>query len=115
MRKLWVSAPLQRSYGRATELTIGLVRDDEAMHSERLKLWDEFNTCWLATLQRQKEMTQEVLNSGQRAQAPQSLIEYNSLEDMGKEIVRLCDIMEKHGLVDYQMGVWEEEIVASQY
>lgn len=89
-----------------------LVRDDEAMHSERLKLWDEFNTCWLATLQRQKEMTQEVLNSGQRAQAPQSLIEYNSLEDMGKEIVRLCDIMEKHGLVDYQMGVWEEEIVA---
>jgi len=94
---------------------LGLVRDDEAMHSERLKLWDEFNTCWLATLQRQKEMTQEVLNSGQRAQAPQSLIEYNSLEDMGKEIVRLCDIMEKHGLVDYQMGVWEEEIVASQY
>jgi hypothetical protein len=34
---------------------------------------------------------------------------------MGKEIVRLCDIMEKHGLVDYQIGVWEEEIVASQY
>ncbi|OCL02842.1 hypothetical protein AOQ84DRAFT_382246 [Glonium stellatum] len=91
---------------------LGLVRDDEAMHSERLKLWDEFNTCWLATLQRQKEMTQEVINSGQRVQAPQSLIEYDALEAMGKELVRLCDIMEKHGLVDYQMGVWEEEIVA---
>ncbi len=60
-------------------------------------------------------MTQEVLNSGQRAQAPQILIEYNSLEGIGKEIVRLCDIMEKHGLVDCQIGVLEEEIVASQY
>ncbi|OCK85078.1 hypothetical protein K432DRAFT_73632 [Lepidopterella palustris CBS 459.81] len=89
-----------------------LVRDDEAMHAERLKLWDEFNTCWLSTLQRQKEMTQEMLDSGQRPQPPQSLIEYENLEGMGKNLVRLCDIMEKHGLVDYQMGVWEEEIVA---
>jgi len=33
---------------------------------------------------------------------------------MGKELVRLCDIMEKHGLVDYQMGVWEEEIISRE-
>jgi len=25
--------------------------------------------------------------------------------------VRLCDPLERHGLVDYQMGVWEEQIV----
>ena len=34
---------------------------------------------------------------------------------MGTQLVKNCDAMEKHGLVDYQMGVWEEEIVASQY
>ncbi|KAF2492037.1 hypothetical protein BU16DRAFT_551790 [Lophium mytilinum] len=86
---------------------LGLVRDDEAMHTERLKLWDEFNTCWLTTLQQQKNM----LETGQRPQPPQSIIEYDSLEEMGKQLVHLCDNMEKHGLVDYQMGVWEEEII----
>lgn len=33
------------------------------------------------------------------------------MERMGRELVRLCDSMERHGLVDYQMGVWEEEII----
>jgi hypothetical protein len=32
---------------------------------------------------------------------------------MGTQLVKNCDNMEKLGLVDYQMGVWEEEIVAS--
>lgn len=36
------------------------------------------------------------------------------LERMGDEVVRLCDTMERHGLVDYQMGVWEEEIISSE-
>jgi hypothetical protein len=47
--------------------------------------------------------------------APQvSILKYDELETMGKELVRLCDIMEKHGLVDYQMGVWEEEIITRE-
>jgi hypothetical protein len=95
------------SYERATEIDAGLVRDDANMHGERLKLWNEFNTCWLAVLQRQKELTIEMQTSGQRPQ----LLEYEQMENMGKELVRLCDIMEKHGLVDYQMGVWEEQII----
>jgi hypothetical protein len=36
------------------------------------------------------------------------------MDGMGKELVRLCDVMEKHGLVDYQMGVWEEEIMTGK-
>ncbi|KAF2087138.1 hypothetical protein K490DRAFT_73946 [Saccharata proteae CBS 121410] len=91
---------------------LGLVRDEEHMHAERLKLWEEFNLCWLTTLQRQKEMTQEMAETGQPPHPPQSLIRYDYLEHLGKELVRLCDSMEKHGLVDYQMGVWEEEIVS---
>jgi hypothetical protein len=80
------------------------------MHDERLKLWNEFNTCWLAVLQRQKEFTIEIQSSGQR-QHQSALLEYDQMETMGKELIRLCDVMEKHGLVDYQMGVWEEEII----
>jgi hypothetical protein len=93
----------------------GLVRDDETYYQQRLQLWEEFNTCWLTTLQKQKTMTQEMTTTGQRPQPPKSLIDYEFLEKMGTQLVKNCDAMEKHGLVDYQMGVWEEEIVASQY
>ena len=83
-------------------------------HAEHVQLWDEFNTCWLAVLQHQKELTQRMLETGEPPVAPQSLISEESLENMGSELVRLCDTMEKHGLVDYQVGVWEEEIISSR-
>jgi hypothetical protein len=100
---------------RTAELTAGLVRDEENHYTQRLKLWEEFNTCWLATLQKQKAFTQEMITTGQRPQQPKTLIEYDFLEKMGSQLVKHCDNMEKHGLVDYQMGVWEEEIVASRF
>ncbi len=89
----------------------GLVRDEQELHSDRIKLWDEFNTCWLAVLQKQKDMTQAMLASGQPPRHPQSILQEDFMERMGRELVRLCDSMERHGLVDYQMGVWEEEII----
>ena len=55
-----------------------------------------------------------MLETGETPVAPQSLISEESLENMGSELVRLCDTMEKHGLVDYQIGVWEEEIISSR-
>lgn len=54
-----------------------------------------------------------MLETGEPPVAPQSLISEESLENMGSELVRLCDTMEKYGLVDYQIGVWEEEIISS--
>ena len=102
------------SLERTAELTKGLLRDDEANYQPRFKLWSEFNDCWLSTLQRQKEMTTEMIQTQQPPQAPQSLIDRDTLEKMGNELVKNCDNMEKHGLVDYQMGVLEEEIVASK-
>lgn len=92
-------------------LTIGLVRDDESMYKQRLQMWREFNTCWLSVLQRQKDITQEMLDTGQQPQQPQSLMDVEFMKGMGAEVVRLCDSMEKHGLVDYEMGVWEEQII----
>jgi hypothetical protein len=100
---------------RAAELTLGLVRDDENNYQQRLKLWEEFNNCWLTLLQKQKEMMAAVVSTGQRPQPPQTLVEPDFLEKMGDQVVKNCDSIEKHGLVDYQMGVWEEEIIASQY
>ncbi|KAI9826883.1 MAG: hypothetical protein M1832_005822 [Thelocarpon impressellum] len=105
---LWISEWL---LSHAVDL--GLVVDDQELHGDRIKLWNEFNQCWLAALQRQKDMTQSVLETGRPLEPPQSLIQEDFLERMGTQLVRLCDNMERHGLVDYQMGVWEEEIVSS--
>ena len=49
--------------------------------------------------------------SGMSLQRGQSLVDEESLRKMGKELVRLCDGIERHGLVDYEYGVWEEPII----
>ena len=89
----------------------GLTSDDQNLHGERIKLWNDFNHAWLAMFQRQKEM----MESGEQVQRPQSLISKDGLQRMGKELIRLCDSIERHGLVDYQYGVWEEQIIDSTY
>lgn len=53
-----------------------------------------------------------MMETGQQLQRSQSLISQEGLEKMGKELVRLCDSVERHGLVDYQYGVAEERIIA---
>lgn len=73
-------------------------------------MWNDFNHGWLGLLQKQKETT----DSEQQPQAGQSVISREELEEMGKELVKLCDGVEKHGLVDYEYGVWEEQIIASK-
>jgi hypothetical protein len=89
----------------------GLTRDDEALHAERIRLWDEFNRAWLTALQRQHDLTLEMMQTGQALQEPQSILGAQALDQLAREMVRLCDTIEKHGLVDYQMGVAEEEIM----
>lgn len=37
------------------------------------------------------------------------------MEELGQELVRLCDGISHFGLVDYQMGVAEEEILEREY
>ncbi len=75
-----------------------------------MHLWEEFNNAWLAIFQRQKDM----LESGQRIQTPQSLISRDFITKMSKDLIRMCDTVEKHGLVDYQYGVAEERIMDSK-
>lgn len=94
---------------------IGLTRDDDNLHDERIRLWDEFNRAWLVTLQKQYDLIQDCLRSNQPVREPQSIMSSQILEHLSRELVRLCDSVEKHGLVDYQMGVAEEEIMDCKF
>lgn len=85
---------------------LGLTTDDQSLYDDRIKLWDEFNVAWLGLFQQQKTM----MESGQQLQRGQSLITHENLEKMAKELIRLCDSIDKYGLVDYQYGVAEERI-----
>lgn len=67
-------------------------------------MWEEFNNAWLALLQRQQEL------SLSDADHP-GLITLPMLKHMGNELVRLADMMEPHGLVDYEFGIWENSIM----
>ncbi|CAK3979671.1 Hypothetical predicted protein [Lecanosticta acicola] len=90
---------------------LGLTRDDDNLHDERIRLWDEFNRAWLSTLQAQFDLTQEWIGNHQPVREPRSIMSQQILQTLSRELVRLCDSVEKHGLVDYQMGVAEEEIM----
>ncbi|EAW08686.1 uncharacterized protein ACLA_096190 [Aspergillus clavatus NRRL 1] len=89
---------------------LDILRDDPALYPERLQLWNDFNICWLAICQKQKDMTQDLLQTSR--QSPNTtMLTIERMEEMGKDLIQLCDQMEQHGLVDYQMGIWEEEIL----
>ena len=55
------------------------------------------------------------MQSGTKLSQCQSLVSRATIVKMGSTLVRLCDGLERHGLVDYQCGVWEDEIVASKF
>ncbi|KAF7543511.1 hypothetical protein G7046_g9984 [Stylonectria norvegica] len=85
---------------------LGLNLDDANLHADRIKLWDDFNHAWLALGEKQKDMMLE----GLQLSRSQSIMSKATIKKMGNELVRLCDGIERHGLVDYQYGVWEEQI-----
>lgn len=93
------------------KLFLGLVLDNQDLHNDRIKLWNDFNHAWLGLFQKQKDM----MEAGVTPQRGQTVISEEGLKKMGKELVRLCDGIERHGLVDYEYGVWEEHIVASKW
>ena len=55
-----------------------------------------------------------MLDTGRSPVPPQSLLPIDTLERMGDNLVAHCDSLGRLGLVDYQMGVSEEEIIDSK-
>ncbi|KAL4872032.1 hypothetical protein BDV12DRAFT_5446 [Aspergillus spectabilis] len=94
----------------ASARELGILRDDQMPHRTRLKLWNDFNISWLALCQKQKDLTQEVIQTGRPRT---SILSIDVMDTLGKELIRLCDQMEQYGLVDYEMGIWEEEILSA--
>ena len=88
----------------------GLHLDSVDLLPDRMRLWRDFNHAWLGLFQKQKE----VMLAGQQLQRSQSILPAATLKKMGKELVRLCDGVERHGLVDYEYGVWEEDIISGE-
>ncbi|KAJ0128058.1 hypothetical protein HZ326_28849 [Fusarium oxysporum f. sp. albedinis] len=82
--------------------------DDTNLHADRIQLWNDFNHAWLGLGQRQIDL----MTSCQQLSRTQSLVSKAMIKNMGNELIRLCDGIERHGLVDYQYGVWEDQITA---
>ncbi|KIW17211.1 hypothetical protein PV08_04402 [Exophiala spinifera] len=87
---------------------LGLHHDDESNHLERIQLWTELNLCWEALGQKQKEVTEEALRTTRLSGDMLSSEKITSLID---ELISMCDQLEQYGLVDFEMGIWEEQII----
>ncbi|CAF3446925.1 unnamed protein product [Fusarium graminearum] len=85
---------------------LGLNLDDTNLHADRIQLWNDFNHAWLGLGQQQIDL----MASSQQLSRAQSLVSKAMIKKMGNELIRLCDGIERHGLVDYQYGVWEDQI-----
>lgn len=60
-------------------------------------------------------MQKELIEGGGQLARGQSMITEENAQKMMDDLVRLCDNIERYGLVDYQYGVWEEQIAASKF
>lgn len=52
------------------------------------------------------------MTSPQQPLRSQTLLSKAMIKKIGNELIRLCDGIERYGLIDYQYGVWEEQIIA---
>lgn len=87
---------------------LGLHHDDEEDNQSRILTWRELNHAWEALGQKQKSITETAIRTRQQ---PQDFLTSNSIHNLIEKLTQLCDQVEKFGLVDYEMGIWEEQIV----
>ncbi len=67
-----------------------------------------------ALLTRQLDNSRRVRQSGQPLAEGETALSKDDLENLRNELIGLDDGLQATGLIDYQMGVWEEEIVDSK-
>ncbi|KAG7408915.1 hypothetical protein Forpi1262_v017947 [Fusarium oxysporum f. sp. raphani] len=88
--------------------TVYVIVEGNRRKPELTTLWNDFNHAWLGLGQRQIDL----MTSSQQLWRKQNLVSEAMIKKMGNELIRLCDGIERHGLVDYQYGVWEDQITA---
>lgn len=105
---LGTSASSERPAVPTGLLALGLHHDDESRHAERIELWQHINLCWEALGQKQKDITEEALRSRRQ---PGDVLSAEAITELANELIGLCDQLEQYGLVDFEMGIWEEQII----
>ena len=55
-----------------------------------------------------------MIGTGRPPIPPQSILPIETMERMGNDLVAHCDALGRVGMVDYQMGVAEEDIIDSE-
>lgn len=87
---------------------LGLHHDEEDEQNQRILLWRELNHAWEALGQKQKSITENAIRTRQQ---PADFLTSTAIRHLIDKLVSWCDQIEKYGLVDYEMGIWEEQIV----
>lgn len=82
--------------------------DDETKHADRIVLWRNLNLCWEALGQKQKDITEQALRTRQQ---PLNFMSAATITETAEAIIAICDQIEQYGLVDYELGFWEEQIL----
>ena len=78
------------------------------MYAGRLQFWKIFNTCWQALGQKQKDVTSEAMRTGRK---PEGMLSVGRIKMLMDDLVGMCNQLEPYGLVDFEMGIWEEQII----
>lgn len=87
--------------------------DNASLYPRQLRFWNDINTAWLSLFQEQKDTMESSLKT--RTCLPSTYLNETQLENAGKFIITWCDILEEYGLVDYELGIWEEEILSGKW
>jgi hypothetical protein len=99
---------LPQQCGDFTNRSTGLHHDDKDRYEERLLLWRRFNLCWEALGQKQKDITEQAYQSGRQ---PPDILSAETIKRLIDDLIALGDQLENYGLVDYELGIAEEQIV----
>lgn len=82
---------------------IGLTSDDHPYNAiDREQFWAGLNNCWLYALAQRQEPSSEVERMTDQ-----------HLYGLREMVVAWADKLERYGLVDYEMGWWEADILAA--
>ncbi|KAI7866608.1 hypothetical protein BDF14DRAFT_1694360, partial [Spinellus fusiger] len=82
---------------------LGLTSDDHPYNAiDREQFWAGLNNCWLYALAQRHEPSEET-----------ERLTDQHLYGLRDRVVGWADTLEKFGLVDYEMGWWEADILAA--
>ncbi|CDH51961.1 hypothetical protein RO3G_02211 [Lichtheimia corymbifera JMRC:FSU:9682] len=82
---------------------LGLTSDDHPYNAiDREQFWAGLNNCWLYALAQRQEPSSEVERMTDQ-----------HLYGLREMVVAWADKLERYGLVDYEMGWWEADILAA--